>query len=159
LSIAWAAVEHLHDANRCRGLFATHYHELTALSATLPRLKNVSMRVREYKGEVVFVHEVVDGAADRSYGVAVARLAGLPASVVKRADSVLKQLEAKEDAATKVDALPLFAAALEPAAPPEPPQAPPSKALKALAGIDPDALSPRDALSALYQLKSLADDV
>ena len=82
LSIAWAAIEHLHEANRCRTLFATHYHELTALSAKLPRLHNVTMRVKEWEGEVIFLHEVGKGAADRSYGIQVARLAGLPPAVV-----------------------------------------------------------------------------
>ncbi|NOX96085.1 MAG: DNA mismatch repair protein MutS, partial [Alphaproteobacteria bacterium] len=89
LSIAWAAVEHLHDVNRCRGLFATHYHELTALSEPLSRLVNMSMKVREWKGDVVFLHEVGAGPADRSYGIAVARLAGMPGRVVERAEAVL----------------------------------------------------------------------
>ena len=93
LSIAWAAVEHLHENNRCRALFATHYHELTALAGKLPRLHNVTMRVKEWEGDVVFLHEVAPGAADRSYGIQVARLAGLPAAVVQRAKDVLHQLE------------------------------------------------------------------
>ena len=89
LSIAWAAVEHLHEENRCRALFATHFHELTALAGKLPRLHNVTMRVKEWEGDVVFLHEVGQGAADRSYGIQVARLAGLPDAVVERAREVL----------------------------------------------------------------------
>ena len=96
LSIAWAAVEHLHEVNRSRALFATHYHELTALAHRLPRLDNVTVRVKEWKGEVIFLHEIAPGAADRSYGIQVARLAGLPAAVVARAREVLKQLEATD---------------------------------------------------------------
>ena len=94
LSIAWATVEHLHDVNKCRALFATHFHELTALSARLDRLHNATVRVKEWQGEVVFLHEVVAGAADRSYGIQVAKLAGLPASVIERAKLVLAKLEA-----------------------------------------------------------------
>jgi DNA mismatch repair protein MutS len=89
LSIAWASIEHLHESNRCRALFATHYHELTALSANLPRLFNATVRVKEWQGDVVFLHEVLPGSADRSYGIQVAKLAGLPAAVVARAKSVL----------------------------------------------------------------------
>ena len=96
LSIAWAVLEHLHDVNRCRALFATHYHELTALAAKLPGLRNATVAVREWQGEVVFLHEVIEGAADRSYGVQVARLAGLPAAVVERARVVLEALEKGE---------------------------------------------------------------
>ena len=96
LSIAWAVLEHLHDVNRCRALFATHYHELTALAAKLPGLRNATVAVREWQGEVIFLHEVVEGAADRSYGVQVARLAGLPAAVVERARVVLDALERGE---------------------------------------------------------------
>ncbi len=146
LSIAWAAVEHLHDQSRCRGLFATHYHELTALAARLPRLRNVSMRVKEYKGSVVFLHEVAAGPADRSYGVAVARLAGLPATVVARAAEILRLLEKDGRRNATVDDLPLFSA-------PAPETA---DALRdTLAAFDPDQLTPKDALAALYQLKSL----
>ena len=95
LSIAWAAIEHLHEANRCRALFATHYHELTALSAKLPRMFNATVRVKEWQGDVVFLHEVLPGSADRSYGIQVAKLAGLPAPVIARAKSVLAKLEAQ----------------------------------------------------------------
>ncbi|MEQ8750409.1 MAG: DNA mismatch repair protein MutS, partial [Amphiplicatus sp.] len=159
LSIAWATVEHLHNKVRCRGLFATHYHELTALSASLQRLANVSMRVREWKGEVVFLHEVVNGPADRSYGVAVARLAGLPAGVVKRAEAVLALLESQRQSGSISD-LPLFAAAAPSESPPEPEPAPRASQLaEALSALDPDALTPREALESLYRLKLLADDV
>ncbi|MEE2693033.1 MAG: DNA mismatch repair protein MutS [Pseudomonadota bacterium] len=158
MSIAWATVEHLHDKVRCRGLFATHYHELTALAASLPRLANVSMRVREWKGEVVFLHEVVNGPADRSYGVAVARLAGLPAGVVKRAESVLALLESQRKTGAISD-LPLFAAAAPAAPDPSPPAPSASRLAEALGELDPDALSPREALESLYRLKLLADEV
>ena len=156
LSIAWAAIEHLHEANRCRTLFATHYHELTALSAKLPRLFNATVRVKEWQGEVVFLHEVLPGSADRSYGIQVAKLAGLPASVIARAKSVLAKLEAQDRGQTAralADDLPLFAvpsrAATE-AAPPS--QA--EKLIEALQALHPDEMSPRDALEALYALKA-----
>ena len=113
LSIAWAAIEHLHETNRCRALFATHFHELTALAAKLARLHNATMRVKEWHGDVVFLHEVVAGAADRSYGIQVAKLAGLPPAVIERAKLVLAQLEAVDrtsPARTLIDDLPLFAA-------------------------------------------------
>lgn len=154
LSIAWAAVEHLHEKNRCRAIFATHFHELTALSAKLSRLSNLTMRVKEWDGEVVFLHEVGQGAADRSYGVQVARLAGLPASVVNRARQVLVKLEAGEVSGGKaklIDDLPLFQAALRP--PSTAPEADPLA--EALLAVDCDALSPREALEALYRLKAL----
>ena len=99
LSIAYACVEHLSAVNRSRALFATHFHELTALADTLPRLVNLTMRVTEFKGTLAFLHEVVHGAADRSYGIQVAKLAGLPPSVVKRARQVLASLEASRRAA------------------------------------------------------------
>jgi DNA mismatch repair protein MutS len=114
LSIAWAAVEHLHDVNRCRALFATHFHELTALAARLPRLANVTVKVKEWQGDVVFLHEVGPGAADRSYGIQVARLAGLPRPVIARAAEILAVLEQSERgraATVLVDDLPLFSAA------------------------------------------------
>ena len=114
LSIAWATIEHLHENNRCRALFATHFHEMTALAAKLPRLHNATMRVKEWQGDVVFLHEVVAGAADRSYGIQVAKLAGLPPSVIERAKVVLAQIEAEDrtsPARRLIDDLPLFAAA------------------------------------------------
>jgi DNA mismatch repair protein MutS len=158
LSIAWATVEHLHQSLRCRGLFATHYHELTALTAKLPALACHSMRVREWQGKVIFLHEVAAGTADRSYGIHVARLAGLPASVVRRAEQVLKRLENGDQANTierLAEELPLFAPLR--AAPAAPAPAPPSPALEALKAIDPDTLTPRQALEALYRLRGLAD--
>lgn len=153
LSIAWAAIEHLHEVNRCRTLFATHYHELTGLAAKLPRLVNATMRVKEWKGDVVFLHEVVPGAADRSYGIQVAKLAGLPSSVVRRARQVLDSLERSDRSRPRltVDDLPLFASRA-----PEPTEAP-HPALAALAAINPDELSPKEALERLYELKRLGE--
>ena len=109
LAIAWAAVEHLHEVNKCRALFATHYHELTGLADTLAACANASLRAQEWKGDLVFLHEVKPGPADRSYGVQVAKLAGLPSAAVKRAEAVLKKLEAKEGGAKRLEELPLFA--------------------------------------------------
>jgi len=157
LSIAWATIEHLHEANRCRALFATHFHELTALSAKLPRLFNATARVKEWAGDVVFLHEVAAGVADRSYGIQVAKLAGLPAPVIERAKIVLAKLEA-EDRASPVrgfDDLPLFAAAPKPAAMPAADAALEALAEK-LAALHPDEMSPREALEALYALKAQA---
>jgi DNA mismatch repair protein MutS len=158
LSIAWATIEHLHAANRCRALFATHFHELTALAAKLPRLHNATMRVKEWQGEVVFLHEVVAGAADRSYGVQVAKLAGLPAAVIERAKIVLAELEAEDrtsPARKLIDDLPLFSAAAR-AVPPPRQDAALAAVLDALAALNPDDLSPREALEALYRLKLAA---
>lgn len=155
MSIAWAAVEHLHDTNKCRGLFATHYHELTALSEKLTRLFNVSMKVREWKGDVVFLHEVASGPADRSYGVAVARLAGLPPKTVRRAEAILKMLEERRRDGGAMTELPLFAAA-EPATKAEDcHESETNDAIDALNALDPDSMSPKDALNALYRLKSI----
>ena len=110
LSIAWAAIEHLHEENRCRALFATHFHELTALANKLTRLHNATVRVKEWQGEVVFLHEVVAGAADHSYGIQVAKLAGLPAAVIERAKVVLAMLEADDRTKPRgFEDLPLFA--------------------------------------------------
>jgi len=156
LSIAWAAIEHLHETNRCRTLFATHYHELTALSAKLPRMFNATVRVKEWQGEVVFLHEVLPGSADRSYGIQVARLAGLPPSVIARAKAVLAKLEAQDRGQTAralADDLPLFAVPSRAAAEP----APPSEAeqlVEALRALHPDEMSPREALEALYALRA-----
>lgn len=161
LSIAWAAIEHLHDINRCRSLFATHYHELTALSERLDRVSNATVRVREWKGDVVFLHEIMPGAADRSYGIQVARLAGLPESVVDRAKTVLAQLEEhdrKRPRATLIDDLPLFSAARirgnEPVRGEPDMPAGAREAITDLAAIVPDDLSPREAMEALYRLKA-----
>jgi DNA mismatch repair protein MutS len=153
LAIAWAVVEAMHDDVQCRTLFATHYHELTRLAGRLDRLSLHHVRAREWKGDLVLLHEVADGAADRSYGIAVAKLAGLPPAVVARAKSVLAKLEAGRDAtggiAAGLDDLPLFAAV----APPEPKHDPLSEAVEAL---EPDQLTPREALEKLYELKRLA---
>ncbi|QRM36274.1 DNA mismatch repair protein MutS [Rhizobium rhizogenes] len=154
LSIAWASVEHLHEANRCRGLFATHFHELTVLSEKLERLSNATMRVKEWDGDVIFLHEVGPGAADRSYGIQVARLAGLPVSVVARARDVLTRLEdadRKNPASQLIDDLPLFQVAVrrEEAGG----RRGPSKVEEALKALDLDDLTPRAALDALYELK------
>jgi DNA mismatch repair protein MutS len=156
LSIAWASIEHLHESNRCRALFATHYHELTALSANLPRLFNATVRVKEWQGDVVFLHEVLPGSADRSYGIQVAKLAGLPAAVVARAKSVLTKLEAQDRGTTAralADDLPLFAVPSRAAAEPQPPSAA-DQIADALGALHPDEMSPREALDALYALKA-----
>ncbi|ACL61841.1 DNA mismatch repair protein MutS [Methylobacterium nodulans] len=158
LSIAWACLEHLHEVTGCRALFATHFHELTGLARRLERLSNATLKVTEWKGDVVFLHEVVPGAADRSYGLQVARLAGLPASVIARAKVILADLEKGDGGRGRrapVAELPLFAA-LPPA--PEPPPAPKPDALRdLLGGLDPDGLTPREALDALYRLKAARD--
>jgi DNA mismatch repair protein MutS len=155
LSIAWATIEHLHDSNCCRALFATHFHEMTALAMKLPRLHNATMRVKEWQGDVVFLHEVVAGAADRSYGIQVAQLAGLPPSVIERAKVVLAQIEAEDRASPArrlIDDLPLFAAA-RPAAPRQE-GAKLADLIAAIEALHPDEMSPRDALEALYALKA-----
>ena len=155
LSIAWATLEHLHDVNRARALFATHYHEMTALSAKLDGVENATVTVKEWEGEVIFLHEVKKGAADRSYGVQVAQLAGLPPSVIARARVVLEALEKgeREGGATQktlIDDLPLFS--VKPA--PAPTRI--SRVETALADVHPDELSPREALEMLYKLKEAA---
>ncbi|MGH1369928.1 MAG: DNA mismatch repair protein MutS [Maritimibacter sp.] len=159
LSIAWATLEHLHDANKCRALFATHYHELTQLAGKLAGVENATIAVKEWDGDVIFLHEVKRGAADRSYGVQVAKLAGLPSSVIERARVVLDALEKGEregGSAQKaiIDDLPLFSAI---ASPPPPPASARSALTEKLAEIQPDELSPRDALGLIYELKSLLD--
>ena len=157
LSIAWAVLEHLHGANRCRALFATHYHEMTQLAAKLEGVENATVAVREWNGEVIFLHEVRKGAADRSYGVQVARLAGLPPAVVERAREILDALEAgARDGAARpaalIDDLPLFRSA-----PPAPVPQPRSSAVEErLQGLQPDTLSPREALDLVYELVTLA---
>jgi DNA mismatch repair protein MutS len=152
LAIAWAVVEAMHDEVKCRTLFATHYHELTRLAGRLDSLSLHHVRAREWKGDLVLLHEVADGAADRSYGIAVAKLAGMPAAVVARARSVLAKLEAGRDStggiAAGLDDLPLFASAAEPEGAPDPLD-------EALSAIEPDSLTPRDALEALYRLKQM----
>jgi DNA mismatch repair protein MutS len=150
LAIAWATAEALHDVNRARTLFATHYHELAQLESRLDHVCNLSMAAKEWNGDLVFLHEAAPGAADRSYGVQVAKLAGVPSAVVARAKSVLTRLEGEKAAVARLDDLPLFAVAEpEPIFVPSPVEA-------ALEAVDPDALSPREALEALYRLKALA---
>ncbi|WP_284165391.1 DNA mismatch repair protein MutS [Frigidibacter sp. SD6-1] len=156
LSIAWATLEHLHDMNRCRALFATHYHEMTALAAKLAGVENATVTVKEWQGEVIFLHEVRKGAADRSYGVQVARLAGLPAAVVERAKIVLEALEKGErEGGTRkhalIDDLPLFSTTPAPA----PVRAPkgPSPLEDQIRALHPDEMTPLQALAALYDLK------
>jgi len=159
LSIAWAVVEHLHEANKCRGLFATHYHELTALTSKLDDLACYTMRVKEWQGEVVFLHEVAPGAADRSYGIHVAELAGLPKAAIARAEQILESLEQDERSANTTqlaEDLPLFANLMAEA------QAPTSQAVQTSAlkeqldEINPDEMTPREALDALYKLKLIS---
>ena len=156
LAIAWAVLEALHSQIRCRTVFATHFHELAGLTAQLPRLRPHTMRVREWRGGVVFLHEVAEGAAGRSWGVHVAQLAGVPAPTVRRAAALLGALERGGHGArlTGTNDLPLFAQIMENSAPP--PAAPAHDPLReALAALDPDRLSPREALEALYRLQLL----
>ena len=165
LAIAWAVLEALHGHIRCRTIFATHFHELSGLAGTMPRLRPCTMRVKEWRGSVVFLHEVAEGAAGRSWGVHVAQLAGVPAATVKRAAALLAHLERTGHGTPP--ALPLFAAAPQPhmpetpADPSPPPDAPPADALPtdalhdAVAAVDPDRLSPREALETIYRLKAL----
>ena len=158
LSIAWAAVEHVHENNKCRALFATHYHELVALSNRLDALKPFTMRVKEWEGDVIFLHEIAAGAADRSYGIHVAKLAGLPATVIRRAEQVLATLERGEQSGgvTKLtDDLPLFAGMSEPL---KAPAKCSSEVEGAVASANPDEMSPRDALEFLYKLKKIDGD-
>jgi len=155
LSIAWSVVEYLHEVNHCRSLFATHYHELTTLSTKLKKLSLHCMKVKEWNDEIIFMHEVISGSADRSYGIHVGKLAGLPKAVLERSEQVLSQLETGEQssAVTKLaEDLPLFAfntvkeTVIEKAD---------SEVEKKLEEISPDDLSPREALEVLYSLKNL----
>jgi len=155
LSIAWACVEHIHEVNKCRTLFATHFHELTGLAGQLSGLSNATMRVKEHDGEVIFLHEVAPGAADRSYGIQVAKLAGLPTVVLDRAQDVLSELENQDrqnPAAKLADDLPLFSAARPKSH--HPAEQGESAAEKLLQAILPDELTPREALDTLYKLKA-----
>ncbi|MEC8137261.1 MAG: DNA mismatch repair protein MutS, partial [Pseudomonadota bacterium] len=158
LSIAWATVEHLHETNQSRALFATHYHELVALTAQLDACKPYTMRVKEWQGDVVFLHEVAAGAADRSYGIHVARLAGLPSPAIVRAEQVLETLEQGEQSgaiARLAEDLPLFASAAEPPTHNAPK---PSCVEAELRDLNPDDLTPLAALEALYRLRGLLED-
>lgn len=148
LSIAWATLEHLHEVNQCHTLFATHYHELTKLAERLKGLRTVTMKVKEWNGEIVFLHEVIAGAAERSYGVQVARLAGLPEAVIARAKVILQELETRAHTSDATD-LPLFSAQTSPI--PAPPRT--SVVEETLEGINPDELTPIEALSTIYALK------
>ena len=157
LSIAWATMEHLHETNRCRALFATHYHEMTALSGKLAGVENATVTVKEWDGEVIFLHEVKKGAADRSYGVQVARLAGLPATVIERAKLVLEALESGEREGGSrqkalIDDLPLFRSMPPPASKVV---MKPSKVETALNDVLPDELTPMQALRLVYELKEM----
>jgi DNA mismatch repair protein MutS len=152
LAIAWACAEALHDTNRCRALFATHYHELAKLEDRLAFVCNLSMRAKEWNGDLVFLHEARPGPADRSYGVHVAKLAGVPAAVVARAREVLDRLESQTASPARLDDLPLFAAVAEP---PVSRIAEPSAVEGALTELDLDGMSPREAMDALYRLKGL----
>jgi DNA mismatch repair protein MutS len=156
LSIAWATLEHIHDVNACRTLFATHYHELTALTARLKDLGPHTMKVKEWQGDVVFLHEIGPGVADRSYGIHVGKLAGLPEPVVARAGEVLAALESGAHTRTAgrlADELPLFAAADRKPAWQD--RNKPSAIERELSALSPDELTPRAALDALYRLKAL----
>jgi len=149
LSIAWACVEHLHNANQCRALFATHYHELTALTAKLDKLACYSLQIKEWEGDIIFMHKVGQGAADRSYGIQGARLAGLPEAVITRAQQVLDNLQSGDNAknvAKLADDLPLFTA----------PEEPKNTELDTfLESLNPDDLSPKEAHDALYKILKL----
>ncbi len=153
LSIAWATAEHLHDVNRARTLFATHYHELTVLADRLTACANASLRAREWRGDLVFLHEVCPGPADRSYGIQVAKLAGLPPAAVARAQEVLRRLESRGRQGQPAAELPLFQAlAAEPGLAP----APRTGEIEALlTEIDPNGLTPREALDLIFRLKTM----
>ncbi|WP_334160832.1 DNA mismatch repair protein MutS [Phenylobacterium sp.] len=152
LAIAWACAEALHEVNRCRALFATHYHELAVLEGRLAYVANLSLRAKEWNGDLIFLHEAGPGPADRSYGVQVAKLAGVPPAVVARAKDVLERLEREAGAPAHLEDLPLFAAAAEASSADRAGPSPVEEALKAL---DPDGMSPREAMDALYKLKGL----
>jgi DNA mismatch repair protein MutS len=154
LSIAWAVVEQLSEVNKCRTIFATHYHELTKLKDRLDALSLRCMKIKEYNGEVIFMHEVIGGAADRSYGIHVAKLAGLPKLTVNRAEQVLKLLEEEKQnkVMNSVEAdLPLFAVLQEK----EEKEQEKNPVIEELSAIDVDALSPREAMEVLYKLKEM----
>ena len=153
LSIAWATLEHLHDVNASRALFATHYHELTALTATLKHLYCATMKVKEWKGDIIFLHEVGAGSAERSYGIQAAKLAGIPSAVISRANEVLKRLEEGRERPQRqnlISELPLFSAVINQPTPPK------DELREKLFSTAPDELSPREALTLLYDLKQLA---
>jgi DNA mismatch repair protein MutS len=157
LSIAWATLEYLHDEIKCRGLFATHYHELTRLTTTLDRLSPHAMAVKEWKGEIIFLHEVIKGAADQSYGVHVAKLAGIPTPVITRSKQVLDILQKSETSGALsqlADDLPLFSSVVK-----DTENSAEKENLNGLKqmidDLDPDALTPRDALDWIYKIKNI----
>ncbi len=150
LAIAWACAEALHETNRCRGLFATHYHELAVLEDRLAHVANLSLKAKEWNGDLIFLHEAGPGPADRSYGVQVAKLAGVPPAVVVRAREVLDRLEREAGAPAHLDGLPLFSASVA-----EPEHRGPSQVEEALRALDADSMSPREAMAALYRLKEM----
>ena len=157
LSIAWATLENLHNINKCRALFATHYHELTGLTVSLPGLMNATVSVREWEGDIIFLHEVRKGAADRSYGVQVAKLAGIPQTVINRATDVLEKLENNDQGGktqTLIDELPLFNISPSNLVKPDTT----SSVEMELKSIHPDELTPKDALSLIYKLKAFLKD-
>jgi DNA mismatch repair protein MutS len=154
LAIAWAAVEHLNHVNKARALFATHYHELTMLAARLNDVACATMRVKEWKDNIVFLHEVAPGAADRSYGIQVAKLAGLPGAVIGRAQEVLRALEEGREGhkpLAKIDDLPLFSQNAKPLPASNP-------VIDALRSSDPDGLTPKAALELVYRLRNMLPD-
>ena len=158
LAIAWAVVENLNAVNKSRALFATHYHELVALCERLDDVACATMRVKEWKDSVVFLHEVAPGAADRSYGIQVAKLAGLPSAVIARAGEVLRALEEGREGhkpLARIDDLPLFAERLA-SAKTHPPRA--SAVEDALRAADPDSLTPKSALELIYALRRLLSE-
>ena len=152
VAIAWAAIENLHNKNRCRSLFATHYHELTTLESKLEALVCKTIKIKEWEDKVVFLHKVIDGTAERSYGIHVAKLAGLPKLVVARAEKILKHLEDQHSESASASTLPLFSEQAPMAVLEEP-----SPVLEVLESLDVDSLSPREALDKLYELKSMGD--
>jgi len=151
LAIAWASAENLHDTIKARTLFATHYHELSKLEGRLKYVNNLSLTAHEHNGELIFLHEARKGSADRSYGVQVARLAGMPPAVVSRARDILTRLEEDNQTKLRLDDLPLFSAAHAPVST----NRPPSKVETTLKGVNPDDLSPKEALELIYNLHKL----
>ncbi|MCB2067311.1 MAG: DNA mismatch repair protein MutS, partial [Erythrobacter sp.] len=151
LALAWAVAEAIHESNRCRCLFATHYHEIAMLAETCPALSLHHVRAKEWKGDLVLLHELAAGAADRSYGLAVAKLAGVPPQVVKRARAVLDKLEKGRaetgGLAAGLGDLPLFALMADEA------EDEGDSLRERLQSLDVDALTPREALDLLYVLK------
>ena len=156
LSIAWATIEHLHETNRCRALFATHFHELTALAAKLPRLFNATVRVKEWQGEVVFLHEVVPGAADRTYGIQVAKLAGLPATRDRARQGRARQARSRGPRRRRAASRTCRCSPRRRGRRPAPQDAALDAVIAALHALHPDEMSPREALEALYALKAKA---